>query len=162
MDFSTPASGSSNKSHHYMCGNLLRLPSRPNVIIQIYCKLTFRGIVCWGKKENILYPSLHSCSGQIGGSAEDLLRDVDSWAHSAGRWVSDTRMRLWNRTRVIPGHLHTASIPVGSSHPPSLPLLPPFAPSLSAHLPVLVFSFSFLFFSLLKSLHLLRSAPNTH
>lgn len=90
----------------------------PNVIIQIHCKLRFSGIVC-RKKENILYPSLHSRSGQIGGSAKDLLRDVDSWAHSAGRWVSDTRMRLWNRTRVIPGHLHTASVPY-RHQPPSI------------------------------------------
>lgn len=70
---------------------------------------TFRVIVCRpGKQRNILYPGLLSCSGQIGDSAEDLLRDVDGWAHSARRWVSDTRMRLWKRTRVIPGHLHTA------------------------------------------------------
>ncbi len=138
----------------FICaGSLLQLPltkcHHPNLLhtnIQWHCLLE--------KKENIFHPSLHSCSGQIGGSAEDLLRDVDSWAHSAGRWVSDTRMRLWNGTRVIPGHLHTASIPIGTSHPPSLPLLPPVTPSLS------VFVFHFLF-SLPKSLHLPRTAPDT-
>lgn len=74
-------------------------------------------IFCWGKRE---YPlsQLTFCSGQIGGSVKDLLSSVDSWAHSTGRWVSDSGVRLWNRTRVILGHLHTASVPNDTSHSP--------------------------------------------
>lgn len=123
--FFIPSSGSDSKSRHYICGRLFSSFLWQNVITHIYSALTPRGgggrhCLSGKKKVNILQPSLHSCSGKIGGSAEDLLRDVDSWAHSAGRWVSDTRMRLWNRTGVIPGHLHTASIPIGGSYQPSL------------------------------------------
>lgn len=97
-------------------------------------------------------PSYIVALGRLEGSAEDLLRDVDSWAHSTGRWVSDTRVRLWNRTRVIPGHLHTYSI---NSYRLQLPFMSSSTSSLHSFLvcpSILALCFFSSFFPLLKSL----------
>lgn len=121
-----------------MCRNLLGLRVTKMSSSKSTANEQSEALSAGGGKKRAAYPRARLTfwlRADWGASAGDLLRDVDSWAHSAGRWVSDTGMRLWNRSGVIPGHLHTASISIGSGRPPSPPTLPPLAPPLSAHLP---------------------------